>query len=241
MVREGSVNTRTLGADQEIQTQRWVQDEWPRIKHQLLREHGWQVITDPDFAEPGKAIFHCPRVITRGKPSVPDEHTEVTAWDMTPLPADNASQVAARLNKGCLFQQPHIDSVFFIGIQEDPVPEPGPGPDLKYHHQIGQDVYNFQTWDGFINFMNHRKLPISKENYPPKRIEELERFQWVCWQHNLGFNNEHLCNQHIRESLRQGGRAVHMTPSEMQVSQEHTLSAGNPTGPERGHKENINA
>lgn len=207
----------------------------------LLREHGWQVIADPEFTEPGKAIYHCPRIITKGKPEVSEEYSEVTAWDMTPLPAENASQIAARLRKGCLFQQPHIDSVKFVGLQLkdiDPNLNKGPGPELKFHHQIGPNVYNFQTWGGYVNFMNHRKLVITEADYPPERRDELlEQYKdgWVCWQHNLGFNNPHLAQQHRRESIRQPGRATHTTLDEM------NLSAGHTNGPERGQKENINA
>ena len=235
-----------VASSQTKHVTRWVQDEWSRVKHQLLREFGWQVLVDPEFTEPGTALYHCPRVVSKGRPSVPEEFSEDTEWDITPLPANNASQVAARLKKGCLFQKAGVPSVLFVGPQIEQI-DPNLSLDKvqepKFTHAIGQDTYNFETWDAFLWFLNHRDIPVDVSQCPDRVKEHLESFKYRCYQHNFATDNEHLANQHIRairQSLRRG-RTVHLSLDELIAPKETNISAGKQTGPVRGQEENINA
>lgn len=200
----------------EAHIARWFRDEWPRLKSKVLREFGWQILEDPDFTEPGKAIYFCKREVAANPGLKIEAGVE---WEPTPLPANTAAQVAARLTKGNLFRHPdERPSVEWVGEQllaVDPDLKREDAPPPTYTHTIGKNEYGFNTWDAYINFMTSKKLPVNEGLCPPDVKARLKKFPWSCMQHNLGFSNARMAKAHVRDCMRRPGRPVHLSVEEM--------------------------
>jgi len=203
--------------------------EWKNVRRQLQTDFSWAVSdeAEPHWIDVGSGVYgrEIPTVkgqTSDGKPAVThgvDKGDWVSQpsgeWEHTPpLPANNAAQIAQRLRKGFRLRPPGDKPDVWRAVESavQPVVEAEIEPPKFTCDRHGH--YGFRTWDHYINHCTHFKEPPIAEA-PVEVIENLNKYDYACYEHNQGFNNAKHAAQHRQNIMGRGGRAIHATVQEM--------------------------
>jgi hypothetical protein len=195
--------------------------QWRSIKDQLQRKYLWVLLVEPHWTAPGAAVFwqrQTVRVRGRGPDGRPAIIEEETGWAPTaPFPANNASQIAQRLEKGLLLRCPdegtsveklqHAEPA--VAVQDEVE------PDQFFCDRHGGDFYGFKTWKAYCVHCVHWREDIDKKQLPANF--EMGEHHWYCFLHRVGWkkNNERGALQHLVKHPRMRGERMDLTVLEI--------------------------
>ena len=220
----------------------WRSNEWNVIVRHLFTDFKWVIPEglEPHWLSPGKAAYWQEQItlnkkfvdnitekeILHSNKNVDQGHwvrTNVSSgWKPTsPLPADNASQVAHYLNKGFRFRPPQ-DGVESEYIRESADLLEVSSEDLPVVAQfvcfrhLEKGKVGFVTWDAYLaHCAKYAEKPI--ENPPKEILEHAATFMWYCPIHNIGFQKETLVERHYHSESKKAGGQYHPTVDDMLV------------------------
>jgi hypothetical protein len=205
--------------------------EWPQIKVALRKDYGIVLPEglEPCWVVPGKARFWAQQVVRRSvksgertmangqKKDIREFQDFAGEWELTSvLPANNASQIATRLRKGNLLRHP--DQV--IVEVEPPVSPEEPAETIpvdQFFCLRHGDLRGFHHWKGYVTHCRFYKESI-EEKMPDEVLARAAKFKFYCQAHDAGFQDKRAANRHIREEMRQPGKAYHATVDEMNMA-----------------------
>lgn len=176
--------------------------EWRSIKDQLKRTYLWVLLVEPHWTEPGTAVFWQEQTVReRGIKDKRPAIIEVSkGWTATaPQPANNASQIAQRLEKGLLLRHPDRGA----SVEKLKNAEPAQAaqdevePDEFFCDRHRGDFYGFKTWKAYCNHCVHYGEDIAKDQIPTGF--STGKHHWYCLLHRVGWkiNNARGALQHM--------------------------------------------
>jgi len=206
--------------------------DWPNIKRLLSKDYGIDLPEglEPCWVEPGKAIYWQAQMV-REPVTFTDDKTghlyrdmveRPTGWlETSPLPANNASQIAHYLKKGLRLRHPDQVAVEMeppVSLEEPAQAEEHPGF-LCDRHGIG-NRRTLKTWKSYIQHCQHYK-EIPEHTPPPDVLLRATNFEFFCFYHGIGFATQAGAARHRTVELKKPGKSLHPTVDEMRVSREN--------------------
>lgn len=220
----------------------WRSTEWGEIVRHLLKEYKWVIPEgiEPHWTSRGRAVYWQEQIVLDRKfvdnvseNEIPNTAantdrghwarvTKSNGWQPTsPLPADNASQVAHYLNKGFRFRPPQN------GVASEYIRESADLPEASSEDRPSENKYfclrhfdkgriAFVSWDGYLKHCaRYGEKPI--EAPPADILEHAAQFHWYCPIHNIGFHKLNLVKRHYRGESKKPGGQYHPTVEDMLV------------------------
>ena len=202
------------------------QENWRQIRHHLAVEYKLLVPEDlePHWTEPGNAVYWEQQATWSRKDEQPKRGGEweekVGDWVPTgPFPANNASQIAQRLEKGLRLRPPGMGlSVETLETDLPPeTPSAEPEKNFRFHcarHRYGE--FHFETWKQYRHHCKYHAEPL-EHKFPGGMHKRIRKFEFYCGLHNLGTQDERSMQQHIRHAHTQRNRVVQANLESMRV------------------------
>lgn len=208
---------------------------WPHMVQELLAKHRWQVPEglEPHWVEPSRAVLWSEQIVRRrvskndaeGRQYWVVEEDHQGWFPTSHLPITTASQLAYYLKEGFRLRPPRdgvaVEAVISAELADAlqrkvPVVEVIPHKFFCGRHPA-QGRYGFALWEQYRQHCLHFKEAL--EEKPPQDIlERAGHFTYYCLIHNVGYTNEAAAQRHIRQEMRQPGRAVHPTLQDMTLA-----------------------